>query len=129
MAVPLTSSRLVTLGSVCRTLVFGFSPASAPASAWKKYAQNVRLSVVPISKKRGQNRRTPRGACEESISGGRAISMIWSHCEFQGVLPSSTFFTSIGVGGADLTAWACEAVGTAMQNVRHAMNQGVFNTK
>jgi hypothetical protein len=46
------------------------------------------------------------GTCEESISGGRAFSMIWSHCEFQGVPPSSPFFTSMGVGGAGLMACA-----------------------
>lgn len=44
-------------------------------------------------------RRTPPGTWEVSISGGSAFSMIWSHCGFQGVPPSSTFLTSIGVGG------------------------------
>jgi len=55
--------------------------------------------------------------------------MIWSYREFQGFPPSSTFFISIGIGGAGLMACACEAVGIAMQNVRHTMNHGVFSTK
>src|ERR1700722_6199587 len=52
-----------------------------------------------------------------------------SHCGFQGVPPSSTFFMSTGVGGAGLMACACEAVGIAMQNVRHIMNHRVFSTE
>src|ERR1700722_11254442 len=55
--------------------------------------------------------------------------MIWSHCEFQGVPPSSTFFTSIGVGGAGLMACASKAAGIGMQNVRHTMNHGAFSIK
>ena len=48
--------------------------------------------------------------------------MIWSHCGFQGVPPSSTFFSSMGVGGADLVACACEAVAIPMKNTRLTMN-------
>ena len=53
---------------------------------------------------------------------GSAFSMIWSHCGFQGVPPSSTFFSSIGVGGAGLVAWAREAVAIPMKNTRPTMN-------
>jgi hypothetical protein len=59
------------------------------------------------------------------ISGGSAFSMIWSHCGFQGVLPSSIFFTPIGMGGAGLTACACEGVA----NRKLAMNQDVFSAE
>jgi hypothetical protein len=55
--------------------------------------------------------------------------MIWSHCGFQGVPPSSTFFTSIGVGGADLVACACDAVAIPMKNVRLTMNHEVFSAE
>ena len=54
--------------------------------------------------------------------------MIWSHCGFQGVPPSSTFFTSIGVGGAGLVACACEAVAIPMKNTRLTMND-VFSAE
>ena len=55
--------------------------------------------------------------------------MIWSHCEFQGVPPSSTFFMSIGVGGADLMDCACESVPIPMHKARLVMNRDVFSAE
>src|ERR1019366_251363 len=70
----------------------------------------------------------PWGTCEESISGGSAFSMIWSHCGFQGVPPSSTFFSSMGVGGAGLVACARKPVAIPMKNMRLTMND-VFSAE
>src|ERR1022692_4998418 len=88
----------------------------------------MRLSFISISKNRGQNRSTPLGTWEESISVGSAFSMIWSHCGFQGVPPSSTFLMSIGVGGTGRTVCACEGVPIPMHNARLATDHRVFST-
>ena len=69
----------------------------------------------------------PWGTCEESISGGSAFSMIWSHSGFQGLPPSSAFFRSIGVGGAGLAACAGDVVALAMKSTRLPINNDVLS--
>jgi hypothetical protein len=55
--------------------------------------------------------------------------MIWSHCGFQGVPPSATFFTSIGVGGAVLADCTCEDVAIPYKIGRLTINEDVFSAE
>src|ERR1017187_7759329 len=54
--------------------------------------------------------------------------MIWSHCGFQGVPPSSTFLMSIGVGGTGRIACAREGVPIPMHSARLAIAHHLLST-
>ena len=61
--------------------------------------------------------------------GRQRLLTIWSHCGFQAVPPSSTFFMSIGVGGTGLIACAGEGVAIPMKNKRLTMNDDVCSAE
>jgi len=110
----LTPSTTATCGSECCTSAVASNPASAPARAWKRYAQNARRSASPITLNRGQNCATLRPIFGESKSSGSAFSIVASHSgRHVSSSPSTAFCSAIGVDGAGFNSGTAGA-GAAM---------------